>query len=1075
MADRADFKIGKIVYLSDKFSQPLREGRDKEAYESLEAVRKMAEEENHWFEEFNILLNEVWYLIQHGGDDGRQLFYAANLRMKELQRVFDMPDDEFKSKFEEIYLHGKIQILQERTFEVLIQFYDQWYIMSDFMAAHMNYSASLLCNKAMGKIEMLSGHISVEDRIERLFKMTGDYSEMHEFDQAMRYFNEAIKTAREEDDMTYEYIGLLRKLSICLISEHAAAHCVLDAETMSAVGQLHEMCDGNCPDPVSLGKSLEKMELDKTKNASKAAKKKVQWRISRLREAMPVTGLLLAANRGNWTAASPYAQELKKAEMEAYGANSDLSNSDMIMPMYAMLCNSEYRKEAAEEDADADYEEEEEDMDTPYQIEFPEDTLSYAKYRFLITESRNEMQKKHPLAAIALAEQAEGVASEVYSDYHRAMAIHTIGKEHQSAGHDKEALLCYQEAVKILAEPAHPGTDVSISQSMLYATLFEIGFLTRKTNPEESIGRLTDAIGMLSGKKNDEMYYLTRSLQTRAVAKANAGDVEGKEEDFMHALHLTVDEAKRRMPFMTKESRENYWAEVSEFLQQIVSLADSDSSPAFRRTVYDAVLMAKGFLLSSEMAERNAIYHEESLRDFIPLYQELEEYEAARLPWGTQTEDSAEEYMAHYMKTMRLLMAVSGVVEKYYDFMHIGFDTVARTLDEDVVVTDFYDYPTDDGDRQYVAFVYGKDAEAPELVKVCKDSELQQVYDEVAGNRYSDGSPFHISEAYNPSRKYSARLYRLILHGILSKRKLSADSSIYFVPSGLLHKIPVESLAVEDGTTATVSDLYPNFARISHARTLTHPAGSDLESIGLFGGLDYGGGHSETSHARGYRTVWDDRTPTPLAPWNELPQTQQEVNNISFLWQMAKGTDAVICTGKDGTPEKFKKLSEAGCSVVHLATHGFFETRKSKVNIPGLKEAYRPMDLTGIVMSNGNEGWLHGDNKHHEGIMTATDIAKMDLSKTQLVVLSACYTGEGIVRADGVFGLQRAFKKAGAGTIVMSLWNEEDKVGSHFMSLFYSYLLSGDMDRRQAFRLAQDEIRRKCPHPLLWANFIMID
>ena len=83
MADRADFKIGKIVYLSDKFSQPLREGRDKEAYESLEAVRKMAEEENHWFEEFNILLNEVWYLIQHGGDDGRQLFYAANLRMKE--------------------------------------------------------------------------------------------------------------------------------------------------------------------------------------------------------------------------------------------------------------------------------------------------------------------------------------------------------------------------------------------------------------------------------------------------------------------------------------------------------------------------------------------------------------------------------------------------------------------------------------------------------------------------------------------------------------------------------------------------------------------------------------------------------------------------------------------------------------------------------------------------------------------------------------------------------------------------------------------------------------------------------
>ena len=90
-------------------------------------------------------------------------------------------------------------------------------------------------------------------------------------------------------------------------------------------------------------------------------------------------------------------------------------------------------------------------------------------------------------------------------------------------------------------------------------------------------------------------------------------------------------------------------------------------------------------------------------------------------------------------------------------------------------------------------------------------------------------------------------------------------------------------------------------------------------------------------------------------------------------------------------------------------------------------------------------------------------------------MLSACYTGEGVVRSDGVFGLQRAFKKAGAGSLVMSLWNESDEVGSQFMSVFYSYLLSKDIDKKKAFKLAKTEIRRRFPHPLFWANFIMID
>lgn len=75
------------------------------------------------------------------------------------------------------------------------------------------------------------------------------------------------------------------------------------------------------------------------------------------------------------------------------------------------------------------------------------------------------------------------------------------------------------------------------------------------------------------------------------------------------------------------------------------------------------------------------------------------------------------------------------------------------------------------------------------------------------------------------------------------------------------------------------------------------------------------------------------------------------------------------------------------------------------------------------------------------GILQAEDIARMDLRGTEMVVLSACQTGQGRATAEGLYGLQRAFKKAGVGTIVMSLWAVKDKATQDFMTAFYEHLL----------------------------------
>ena len=114
------------------------------------------------------------------------------------------------------------------------------------------------------------------------------------------------------------------------------------------------------------------------------------------------------------------------------------------------------------------------------------------------------------------------------------------------------------------------------------------------------------------------------------------------------------------------------------------------------------------------------------------------------------------------------------------------------------------------------------------------------------------------------------------------------------------------------------------------------------------------------------------------------------------------------------------------------------------------------------------------------GILTADDISRLDLNGVEIAVLSACQTGQGKATSEGLYGLQRAFKKAGVQTLVMSLWNVSDKVSSEFMIEFYKQLVNPKdqktrWNKRKAFAEAKRLIREKHDDPYYWAPFIMLD
>ena len=113
-----------------------------------------------------------------------------------------------------------------------------------------------------------------------------------------------------------------------------------------------------------------------------------------------------------------------------------------------------------------------------------------------------------------------------------------------------------------------------------------------------------------------------------------------------------------------------------------------------------------------------------------------------------------------------------------------------------------------------------------------------------------------------------------------------------------------------------------------------------------------------------------------------------------------------------------------------------------------------------------------------DGILTAKELSKLDLSNLNLAILSACQTGVGEIVGDGVFGLQRGFKKAGAQTLLMSLWKVDDTATLLLMTEFYNKLINGN-SKKQSLYKAQQYLRTYqngvYDKPEYWAAFIMLD
>jgi CHAT domain-containing protein len=222
-----------------------------------------------------------------------------------------------------------------------------------------------------------------------------------------------------------------------------------------------------------------------------------------------------------------------------------------------------------------------------------------------------------------------------------------------------------------------------------------------------------------------------------------------------------------------------------------------------------------------------------------------------------------------------------------------------------------------------------------------------------------------------------------------------------------------------------------------------------------------------------------------------LPATDVEVQHIASLWRRA---DVTLLAGARASETALKTLAP-GRRVLHVATHGFFLDRDCAAPAAAAPTAAAqttaapahrmleesPLLRSGLVLAGANSrARTDTSDDADDGILTAEEIAGLDLSGAQWAVLSACDTGRGDWQAgEGVVGLRRAFQMAGARTVILSLWPVLDTVTARWMTELYRYKwTSRSMTTAAAVRaanrtlLASRRAKGESTHPLYWSGFI---
>ncbi len=542
--------------------------------------------------------------------------------------------------------------------------------------------------------------------------------------------------------------------------------------------------------------------------------------------------------------------------------------------------------------------------------------------------------------------------------------------------------------------------------------------------------------------------------------------------------------------WLSDQQKEGYWKKENQLYSHLAALTVKyhQDAPELAGFAYDQALSAKGRLLEAKISQ------EEYLNALDVTMQEARDKsrELNRLISEGIADKKAVTDLTIQVDSLSKQLTVSwpAYAEKQREML-VSFRDIQRVLEPHELAIEFVRYPLDlDSGFAYFALLLSKKEMFPTVIPLCYEKDLQALDPRFDLDKY----------------------YELLWKPLESK--LNEFKKIYYTPDGFLWQVPFHAL-YDGSKTSTIpvakSDknrgVLPAESRenlvfnakyvmdeymlipMNSSRYLAFDGKNKLnmpieKSAFFMGGIDYDFLPADSKKARSKRTkIKPLKVPSAFV---YLPGTYTEVTTIAD--QLIKSDWKVeLMLSTSATEDAFLSKDFQHTEIVHLATHGFTiplgAHRLPLTDNPGsfvdhIRFHPNPMVRSGFILSGGNWTWKGLDTLKklglkENGIVTALEVATLNLRKTRLVVLSACETGLGEQQdTEGVLGLRRAFKLAGVQEMIISLWEVPDKETMELMQYFYEFLNELKVPML-AFMKAQGEMKNNYPEkPYVWAGFL---
>ena len=579
-------------------------------------------------------------------------------------------------------------------------------------------------------------------------------------------------------------------------------------------------------------------------------------------------------------------------------------------------------------------------------------------------------------------------------------------------------------------------------------------------------GRYSDALTVLHQMEKKPLSEIERSSVYNSIFLANYY-LDNEEEAVKYAnlcsnsLKVISLELNASFPSMTTE---NIWDKNAMQLKVNMGILDKfHHNPKALEMCYDNSLFIRS-LTYDDMSRLRQISQTDST--IYNLFSEIRLLKSERFAGSHNVYKSLEEKEKLLRETLLAKNNNNPAIPTWRD--------VKQSLKHNECAIEFITYVgfsksnSETKDLKYAALILTPEIDSPKFVELCTFNQLH----EVLFNALKE-QEIGINELYVQGEKQI--LYELIWNKIDDYVKNA--KSIFISPTLLIKDVNLGFIPCPDGSY--LNEKY-DIRIVTSTTKICNQERAHYSDAYVYGGIEYTKGKHNSNQISYRSIVINELCDSTRNGFGFLRASGYEADQIANALQ-AKNIDTNLIKGTNANEYSFREMDGHSPSIVHLSTHGFYLVGFDKYSeyfnklIP-YSSQNNWMLLSGLLLADANST-LSRPNKQtplNDGVITAEEIAMLDLRNTNLVVLSACETAIGENLQEGFGGLVRAFKNAGVKSILASLWKVPDDATAKLMISFYKLFLSG-IEMHMALKMAQKEVSKLYPDPYYWASFILLD